>query len=59
MNRQMRTTMATDTIQKLNEIFLQHFPGKKKGEGDIITYGESRFHNQPQVMTPGMSFCSP
>ncbi len=39
--------MATDTIQKLNDIFLQHFPGKKKGEGDIITYGESIFHNQP------------
>ena len=55
----MRTTMATDTIQNLNEIFLQHFPGNKKREGDIITYGESRFHNQPQVMTPGMSFCSP
>ena len=52
----MKTTMATDTIQKLNEIFLQHFPGKKKGEGDIITYGESRFHNQPQVMTPEFNY---
>lgn len=31
--------MATPTIRSLNEKFLQYFPGKKKGEGDIITYG--------------------
>ena len=39
------------TIDNINEIFLHDFPGKNSEE-DIITSGKSRFHNQPQVLTP-------
>ena len=44
--------MATDTIQKLNEIFLHQFPNKRNGEPKMITPDESRFHNQPDVLDP-------
>lgn len=44
--------MAIDTIKNLNEIFLRHFPGKGAGVGKIITSEQSRFQNQPGVLSP-------
>ncbi len=44
--------MASDILHNLNDIFLHHFPSKLNGEPKIITLDESRFHNQPQVLTP-------
>ncbi len=44
--------MASDILHELNEIFLHKFPGKWNGEPRIITRDKSRFHNQPQILTP-------
>lgn len=44
--------MASDILHDLNEIFLHNFPGKCDVGAETITSGESRFHNQTQVLTP-------
>ncbi len=44
--------MESDILHDLNEIFLHNFPKKSKATSDTITSGESRFHNQPKILTP-------
>lgn len=44
--------MTSDILHNLNEILLHNFPGKSKAVSDTITSGESRFHNQADVLSP-------
>lgn len=44
--------MASDILHGLNEIFLHNFPGKSEAMSDTITSGESRFHDQTDVLSP-------